>query len=161
VQGAATLKTTLEALFIRLVDGAALYTRQSKDVTAEAVDPNRLVEEMIESSLGISREEMKRLVISHSTSWRHEPPDSIVLTYLVYSDHFHLGQAPSLLELGEVTRALRGNNGSTDEETVVAHALRHMAFLLRTDETFTADKELDPETGRHLAAIWGDASGRI
>jgi hypothetical protein len=99
-------------------------------------------------------------VISHSTSWRYSKDNSVFLAYMVYSDLFEFGDDDTSIGLAQLARP-GAQRRPKEEAAVVVHGLRHMAFLFRTEKSFTADKQLLPETRRALAKIAGDTAGRI
>ncbi|HUQ41769.1 MAG TPA: hypothetical protein VM052_04630 [Candidatus Limnocylindrales bacterium] len=67
-----------------------------------------------------------RDVVLHSTSWRFED-DHLVVTYLGYSDELVQSSLVDAFPLRRVTRPGVG------EDSVAAHALRHLAFLVHED----------------------------
>ncbi len=73
--------------------------------------------------------------VVHSTSWRYEPDGGIVLTYAVCPD-----PSPSLPAIeAPVLEIARGEAPATPSPervalaNVVAHAVRHLAFLMAED----------------------------
>lgn len=96
-----------------------------------------------------------RLVI-HSTSWRYEAPH-FILTYLAYSDDFDLGDHMEIaLSALPSPRTKRGASTAR----VVAHALRHLAFLSAEDPR-KYRPVLDGRTRRALAKLKPAAAGRF
>lgn len=91
-------------------------------------------------------------VVLHSTSWRYR--DAILtLTYLGYSDDLPLSALP--LALPPDARA----NGD-DADSVVAHAIRHLAFLTR-QEPGKYTRPLSDGTVAFLSRVEPDVAGRI
>ena len=93
-----------------------------------------------------------RRVLIHSTSWRYEH-DCLTLTYLAYSDDLPFG------ELHEVLPRDAKAVGA-GEASVVAHAVRHLAFLTRQEPELYG-RAISPETLAHLGRIDPEVAGRI
>lgn len=93
-----------------------------------------------------------RQALVHSTSWRYED-ERIVLTYLGYSDEYEIGPLPLRLPLDRAADIRRG------PAAVAAHAIRHLAFLVREGRDGYA-KLLRRETIDALMRIAPDVSGR-
>jgi hypothetical protein len=93
-----------------------------------------------------------RRVVVHSTSWRYEH-GTLVLTYLAYSDELPFDGLPQILP--RETEAV-----GADVASVVAHAIRHLAFLSRQEPEKYA-RALSPETLGHLSRIDPEVAGRI
>ena len=93
-----------------------------------------------------------RRVLIHSTSWRYEH-DCLTLTYLAYSDD---------LPFGELRHAVPRDAKAigAGEASVVAHAVRHLAFLTR-QEPERYGRAMNPETLAHLSRIQPEVAGRI
>ena len=94
---------------------------------------------------------MRRIVV-HSTSWRYEH-GTLVLTYLAYSDELPFDGLPHVLPR-------EAEAVGTGVASVVAHAIRHLAFLSRQEPEKYA-RAISPETLGHLAQIDPVVAGRI
>ncbi|MEV6958087.1 hypothetical protein AB0M97_02550 [Streptomyces sp. NPDC051207] len=100
----------------------------------------------------------------HSTSWRAVGDGRIVLTYLVHPDPDQ--HSPGTLLPGPLTIARSRRPGDPtppDLEIghVVAHAVRHLAFLGRTDPVVAAHLDAWPHTRRLLDAMPGMTAGEL
>ena len=116
---------------------------------ASGTDPDDIASEGIDELFPTLPRD--RLVL-HSTSWRYG--DGILtLTYLGYSDDLPLTALP--LALPPDARP----NGD-DADSVVAHALRHLAFLIR-QEPEKYGRPLSEEARSFFARIEPDVAGRI
>ena len=94
---------------------------------------------------------LRRFVV-HSTSWRYEH-GTLVLTYLAYSDELPFDGLPQVLP--RETDAV-----GTGVASVVAHAVRHLAFLAGQEpEEYV--RALTPETLAHLSRFEPDVAGRL
>jgi hypothetical protein len=91
-------------------------------------------------------------VVLHSTSWRYG--DGILtLTYLGYSDELPLSELPLMLPPD-------ARPNGDDADSVVAHAIRHLAFLIRQDPE-KYGRPLSDETRAYFAGVEPDVAGRI
>jgi len=90
--------------------------------------------------------------ILHSTSWRYED-DRIVLTYLGYSELLSPEQLSEHFPLGAV------KDPDDGPHAVAAHAVRHLAFLVREDPRRYKGK-LQPSTLSALARVAPEMAGR-
>jgi hypothetical protein len=93
--------------------------------------------------------------VVHSTSWRYRPQGQIVLTYVVCPD-----PQPYLpaTELESMRLALGGSPATPAPEhirleNVVAHALRHLAYLLEHDQVVASALAGDPAVIRALEVL--------
>ncbi|MDH2429464.1 hypothetical protein [Sphaerisporangium sp. TRM90804] len=99
---------------------------------------------------GVTSEAVSAVV--HSTSWRYEPDGGIVLTYAVCPDPEPGLAATVMSEL----RLARGGAPATpapdvlEVENVVTHAIRHLAFLKKTDPVVCAVLRQTPEIAKAL-----------
>jgi hypothetical protein len=94
---------------------------------------------------------LRRLVV-HSTSWRYEH-GALLLTYLAYSDELPFDDLPHVLP--RETDAV-----GTGVAAVVAHAIRHLAFLA-SQEPEEYVRAMTPETVAHLSRLEPDVAGRF
>lgn len=79
--------------------------------------------------------------LAHSTSWRCGRGGEIVLTYLVHPDPDLALPATALPAEADLARGLTSDRPGPPDLTlhqVVAHAVRHLAFLVRTDPVVAA-----------------------
>jgi hypothetical protein len=93
-----------------------------------------------------------RRVVVHSTSWRYEQ-GTLLLTYLAYSDELPFDDLPHVLPRD--AKAV-----GTGVAAVVAHAIGHLAFLIR-QEADRYGHALSSETLAHLARVEPEVAGRI
>ncbi|GAA0975206.1 hypothetical protein GCM10009555_032670 [Acrocarpospora macrocephala] len=93
--------------------------------------------------------------VVHSTSWRYRPQGQIVLTYAICPDPDPHLPATEL----ETIRLARGATPSSPTpehvhlENVVAHALRHLAYLLEHDPVVGAALSGDIAVARALNSL--------
>ena len=101
----------------------------------------------------------------HSTSWRYERDGSIVLTYFVYSDRMEFqGNVGSVLNLEDVSITVSENAKPRPavlmEEQIVAHGIRHMAYLAKTNNRNLLDV-ISPDSLRRFKAMDGLLAGKF
>ncbi|MFD3519044.1 hypothetical protein [Streptomyces sp. NPDC058653] len=94
----------------------------------------------IARDLALLREDDERHLV-HSTSWRATDEGQIVLTYLVHPDPVPDQPGTPLPDPGAIARSPRPGHPTPPDlkvHHVVAHAVRHLAFLARTDPAVAA-----------------------
>jgi hypothetical protein len=104
------------------------------------------------------------LRLIHSTSWRWEPDGRIVLTYLAWAADGGLGpgsrRLPDLVPPGP-TDPLHPRPAEIAELDPLAHGLRHLAFLIRTDSEGTVAEALGPSACAILLALEPGIAGQL
>jgi hypothetical protein len=148
VQSVHVMRTEVE-LFPARFEGDRLRYRASREAGAEGRDPDATARAVMTR---LFPDVPLRRVVIHSTSWRYEH-DCLTLTYLAYSDDLPFEQLTAVLPRD--AKAVGAGQAS-----VVAHAVRHLAFLAR-QEPEQYDRALSPETLAHLGRIEPDVAGRI
>jgi len=108
--------------------------------------------------------ETELILLNHSTSWRWETDGRIVLTYLVWASAGSLRAAarplPSL-QPPAPTDPLRPRRAQIRESDVLAHGLRHLAFLLAVDRDGAVADALGPRAAAALAKLAPDVAGEL
>ncbi|MDJ0346090.1 hypothetical protein QMK19_31475 [Streptomyces sp. H10-C2] len=102
--------------------------------------------------------------VVHSTSWRATDEGHIILTYLVHPDPQPSKPAVVLADPHTIARSdhpSRPQPTGLATDHVVAHAIRHLAFLARTDPVIAAHLTHHPHTHLALAALPGLQAGRL
>ncbi|MEV0886435.1 hypothetical protein AB0J03_21705 [Streptomyces microflavus] len=102
--------------------------------------------------------------MAHSTSWRAIRDGGIVLTYLIHPDPAPDQPAIPLPGPHEIARSPRaGYPAPPDLEIghVVAHAVRHLAFLEGTDPAVAAHLATRPHIVHALRALPGATAGEF
>ena len=143
------------------------YQRKQADLSKKGGDPDRKIQSLIQEKRQVSSDKVEeKEFIIHSTSWRHEQPNKIVLTYVAYSDEleFERGKSQSfpLKKLKTITKkSEKPRTRAALEKKVVSHALRHIAFLIRTDPKTEYRSALNPETKEVLERVWISLAGKL
>ncbi|RPK54599.1 hypothetical protein EES43_28925 [Streptomyces sp. ADI96-02] len=100
----------------------------------------------------------------HSTSWRAAGDGRIVLTYLVHPDPDQESPATPLPNPPVIARSPSPGTPSPPGLAighVASHAVRHLAFLGRTDPVVAAHLAAWPGTRRALEGMPGMAAGEL
>ena len=142
------MRTEVE-LFPARFEGDRLRYRASRQACSEGTDPDATARSLMSR---LFPDVPLRRVLIHSTSWRYEH-DCLTLTYLAYSDDLPFGDLQQVLPRD--AKAVGAGIAS-----VVAHAIRHLAFLARQDPDLYA-RAISPETLAHLMLIEPEVAGRI
>lgn len=142
------VQAVLELIAAR-VDGDQVRFDLARRACASGIDPDDIAAEGLEE---LFPQVARQAVVLHSTSWRYSD-GVLTLTYLAYSEQLPL--ADLTLVLPPDARA----NGDA-AEAVVAHAIRHLAFLV-AEEPEKYAKKLTAETLAYLKRMEPDVAGRI
>jgi hypothetical protein len=159
------MKTLLEVFYLRIMDSAVCYHRKRVDLTRKRGDPDGLIRSLIERKFQTEAGEGQEQFLVHSTSWRYAS-GRVVLTYIAYSDELVFGRGKvkrlSLKELRKINIS-RGQPRSREglERQVVAHAMRHIAFLIQTDYQGQYKETFTPRTRKIFKTLWVSLAGRL
>lgn len=87
-------------------------------------------------------------------------------TYVAYSDDLELekGKARTvpLRTLSTITKKSRKPRSQAElEKKVVSHAMRHIAFLIRTDKEIDFKSAMTAETRKVFKTLWVSLAGRV
>ena len=163
------MQSILEIYYVRIVNDRVRYQRKQVNLTKKGGDPDALIQSLIlekrDDAKGSGEIEKKEFVV-HSTSWRYMKPNKIVLTYVAYSDEleFEKGKFQSLpmKNLRKLTKkSQRARTRAAQEKQVVSHAMRHIAFLIKTDTQIDFKAALTPETMKKFKKLWVSLAGRV
>ncbi|MFJ1958157.1 hypothetical protein ACIOGT_17450 [Streptomyces microflavus] len=102
--------------------------------------------------------------VVHSTSWRATREDGITLTYLVHPDPTPDQPGVPLPEPYEIASSPRpGHPSPPDLEIghVVAHAVRHLAFLESTDPAVAVHISAWPDLAHALRSLPHTTAGEV
>jgi hypothetical protein len=161
------MKTILEIFYVRVIGNTVRYQRKQANLSKRGGDPNHMIQSLIQEKRDTAAGEVeKKEFIIHSTSWRYMQPDKIMLTYVAYSDElkFEKGKAHTLpvKKLKTITKkSQKPRSRAALEKQVVSHAMRHIAFLIKTDKQIDYKSALTPETKKIFESLWVSLAGRI
>jgi hypothetical protein len=161
-----TMQTILEIFYVRIMGEKVYYQRKQANLSKKGGDPDGLIQSLIQEKRRSAAGQVEQSeFILHSTSWRYARPGKILLTYVAYSDAmefegtFHSLPLKKLRTLTQRSRAPRSR--AELEKKVVSHAMRHIAFLIRTGAGKQFERALLPETREVLENLWVSLAGRI
>jgi hypothetical protein len=161
------MKVRLEIILATLAgDTTVRYVVHRHDITRKPRNPDDLVLDLtFNTNAGLVIISRKHCYI-HSTSWRYERDGSIILTYFVYSDRMEFqGDVGSFLKLEDVSitvseDATRPRPAVLMEEQIVAHGIRHLAYLAKTNNRNLLDV-ISPDSLRRFKAMDGLLAGKF
>jgi hypothetical protein len=159
------MKTLLEVFYLRIMDSAVCYQRKRVDLTKKNGDPDLLIRSLIEHKFQTEAGEVQEEFLVHSTSWRYAS-GKVTLTYVAYSDELEFGRGKvkrlSLKELRKINVS-QGQPRSSEglERQVVAHAMRHISFLIKTDYQGQFKDAFTPRTKKVFKSLWVSLAGRV
>ena len=159
------MKTILEIFYLRIIGERVHYQRKKVNLSRKGSDPDTLLWSLIRQEFRERPADEQEFII-HSTSWRYERPGKVLLTYIAYSDEltFEKSKTKHLLlkNLGSITRNSRKPYSQTQlEKKVVSHAIRHIAFLVKTDDQTDFQSAMTPETIQTFEKLWVSLAGRV
>jgi hypothetical protein len=161
------MELCLEVIIASLTDRSEVrYCVIRRSISHRTEDPDDLVHEILaEKGPGRPAVPLDTCII-HSTSWRYESRNRIVLTYLVYSDSalFSKDGCP-LLSLAHHAASPGGSPTRPRPDTitveqVVVHGIRHLSHLVRQDSPGFLSR-LSPASIDALRAMESRPAGRI
>lgn len=161
------MKTILEIFYIRIVGKSIRYQRKIADLSKKGGNPDAIIQSLIrEKRRSDSGKVDEQEFIVHSTSWRYEQRGRIMLTYAAYSDELEFKKGAfkslSLNKLSTIEKKSRKPRSQTEEQNkIVSHALRHIAFLIQTGDQENFASALTPETAEVFKEIWGTLAGEV
>ena len=134
------MKLSLEVIVASLVDHSTVrYFILTEDITKWENDPDKIVLELLDSPECEFPSIAKKNCFVHSTSWRFEPHQTIVLTYFVYSDLLMFrNKGCKILSLEDAVICTSSiphvpRPPEIAEEHVVAHGIRHLSHLVKNN----------------------------
>ena len=160
------MKTMIEVFYLRIMGDTVCYQRKQVNLSKKGGDPDLLIQSLIQQKLQTSAGEVQEEFVVHSTSWRYTPPGKILLTYIAYSDELEFGRS----EVNKLTlKQLRKINVSSGEprsragleKQVVAHGMRHISFLIKTDYRNEFKDAFTPTTRKVFKSLWVSLAGRV
>jgi hypothetical protein len=160
------MKIMLEVFYLRILDDKVHYQRKLVNLSNKKADPDRLIESLIQQDLQTASGPVKKEFVVHSTSWRYTPPGKVVLTYIAYSDELDFGRGKASHLTLKQLRKINISSGRPRsrlglERQVVAHAMRHIAFLIKTDNRNEFKDAFTPRTRRIFKSLWVSLAGRV
>lgn len=141
------------------------YCRTQVDISCDMRNPDEIVFGMGR----VAQDELSYLYgehcIVHSTSWRYEYDNSVVLTYIVYSDTIEFRNTQSaVLPLKDSRIAHSGDPSrprpdDLQEEHVLLHGLRHIGYLINSRSLELREGSLSMESRMIFASLGSALAG--
>nr|WP_157555089.1 hypothetical protein [Herbidospora sakaeratensis] len=139
---------SIEILVLRADEGGWRYRR-----LVTALRDGETPDEAVRRHVGVAADD--EVTVVHSTSWRYQPRGRLVLTYAVCPDPDPRRPAEELTEF-RLARGPAPARPAPDDlrvGDVAAHALRHLAHLLRSDPVVAAAFGAAPDVVRGLRRL--------
>jgi hypothetical protein len=161
------MKTFLEIYYLRVMGKRVRYQRKQANLSRRGGNPDALIRSLIQEKRRMNSGEVEeKEFVVHSTSWRYERPEKIILTYVAYSDEldFKRGKshALSLQRLRTITKNSKKPASKDElERKVVSHGMRHIAFLIQTGDQNEFKSALKPETVKVFEKLWVSLAGKV
>jgi hypothetical protein len=160
------MKVHLECFIVKLAGETTFhYAGHTIDITDDGRNPDEIVLEMLTAETGLPNV-CKEHCFIHSTSWRYDNGNTIVLTYLIYSDRvvFHEGTV-NMVSLNAVTiptsdDPVRPRPAQIYEEQVVVHGIRHISHIVKL-EGQNVMRVLEPHSIHLFKAIDSVLAGKF
>jgi hypothetical protein len=137
----------IELYRVAFVADGLRYRRDAVPLGRGDNAPDQTVRSITKNSPSIS--------LFHSTSWRYEQPNKVVLTYLATTSNDDLAMSSAVeLHINDLpglgpTDPLHPRPKEIRELDVLAHGLRHLAFLVRVEPNGAAARAM-PSDGLSL-----------
>jgi hypothetical protein len=161
------MRTILEIFYVGIMGDRVRYQRKQANLSKKGGDPDRRIQSLIQEKSHDSAEKAEENeFLIHSTSWRYEKPDKVILTYVAYSDEleFEKGKSQSfpLKKIKMITKkSPKPRTPAALEKKVVSHGLRHIAFLIRTGPQTDFKNALTRETKEVFEKLWVSLAGKL
>jgi hypothetical protein len=160
------MKVILEVFYMRMMGDQVHYRRRQVDLSKKGADPDALVQSLTRNQFHTSKISAAREFVVHSTSWRYVSTGRIVLTYIAYSDDLVFGSGRvkhiSIKQLRKINISTgQPRSPAGRERQVVAHAMRHIAFLIKTDYGNEFKDAFTPRTRKIFRSLWVSLAGRL
>ena len=161
------MKTILEIFYLRVVGKDVRYQRKLVNLSRKGGDPDRAIRSLIrQKERALSGKVIEKEFIVHSTSWRYEPPDKVLLTYVAYSEELEFKKGTynclSLKRLPTIHKNSRKPSSKTElEKKVVSHAMRHIAFLIQSGDRDGFKSALKADTVLVFKKLWISLAGKV
>ncbi len=156
----------LEIFFTKLHEDKIVYHRHTLDITNKKENPDDVILKLVSDETNETPNMIDDKFVIHSTSWRYEH-DEIVLTYIVYSDTVDFSNHLTKELLAKDFIIAKSENSKKprpkeiSEENVLSHAIRHLGFLIKTDERGKYVSAISAENIKMLEKAYPTLAGEI
>ncbi|NTV31313.1 hypothetical protein HGA91_05045 [candidate division WWE3 bacterium] len=149
------MNTIIECIVATLIERTIRYRITPLDTTNTPQNPDDTVHQWLATQTIPGLNLQKAIV--HSTSWRFENPNQIIITYLIYCDAITIEPNDSLefeqFTAIEQTNPIIPRPANLKQQDVVIHAIRHLGFLIDQDKDGSVKSRLAPESLLQLGAL--------
>ena len=152
-------KVALELFLVSpSADRAVAYGIRKADLSKDSSDPDTVARSLMPGDCSPA--------ILHSTSWRWEKDGTLILTYLAFSEDAKCKNSePFRLARNEIlppqsTDPKKPRPPMIRQQDVLAHAIRHITFLVRYSPDRRIAAALSPESLRFFQPMCGQLAGR-
>jgi len=134
------------------------YGVHTADLSRDSLDPDTVARGLMPGDCSPA--------VLHSTSWRWEKDGTLMLTYLAFSEDAKCKNSePSRLAWNEIlppqsTDPKKPRPPVIRQQDVLAHAIRHITFLVRYSPDRRIAAALSPESLRFFGSMCGQLAGR-
>jgi hypothetical protein len=132
------MRLSLEVIFATLTDQSTVrYFIINKEITGWEYDPDKIVLELLESPECDIPLISRNNCLVHSTIWRFEPHQTVVLSYFVYSDlpmfRKNSGKLISLLDtpIRGCSDHFKPGRNIIDEKYIVSNGIKQISHLVK------------------------------
>lgn len=154
------MRVELEIFTVRPFGQSLRYARSCLEISDSAADPDEAVTGFVDSLIG--RPVSEGEVLTHSTSWRHTQPPAVTVTYICYSEAFRPNDEWHSIRVAEVdARNGKTLSGESEEADVLAHGLRHFAFLIKNGVLCADDGPACESAVETLSPLSAEVAGRL
>lgn len=156
----------LEIFFTKLHEDKIVYHRHTLDITGAQENPDNIILKLVSDETKETPNMIDDEFVIHSTSWRYEN-GGITITYLVYSDSVDFSNHPTKELLTKDFIIAKSENSKKprpkeiNEENVLSHAIRHLGFLIKTDEREKYVGAISSENIKMLEKAYPALAGEI
>jgi hypothetical protein len=142
------------------------YVLWTRDLRSPCPDPDCAVRQLIDEERSVAGiAEAAPPAILHSTSWRWDESGTIVLTYLALYERLpaygYDTKEMVALPVAPATNPHKPRPARIREEDVLAHGLRHLAFLIQQDRGAPLRNALPEDARAFLDSLEPAQAGRI
>lgn len=161
------MKVLLEIFILQIVADRVRYCRREIELCAALGDPDKVVRAMVEQGMDNAPRVNGARYVSHSTSWRHETPGTLVLSYLVCAESVDFGAEPpqelaaEAFALAQSDDPRRPRPATIPAEAVLCHGIRHLGFLHQNGEAAPVAQALSVQAATFLAHVAPALAGRL
>lgn len=130
------MQVLIEIFFTKIVRGNVLYEKHIAPFLG-GKDPDLEVMRIWRDKYRDSKDQSQENCVIHSTSWRYETNDRLILTYIFYSEQLNFINCNfraipfSKMQFPHDSQHEILPNECDEEESILAHGFRHIGLLIK------------------------------